>query len=625
MYARVLVFLLLCGGLLSRPGGGAWAQTPTLPVPNQPALQTPPLPPAPARPDSSLTRRAQRAAVRKFVRLETEAADRALLRRYRYRTAVPDSLAAFREVRDVVLALQADAYLTASADGMRWSHDTLRVQLYVGEKFRWARLRNGNLGDGLMTRAGYRERLFSGKPFEPNEWARLQQNLLTEAENQGYPFAAVRLDSLQLQGGDISGRVVLDRGRVVLFDSIQLVGKTKTKKRFLTKYLQIFPNQPYNQQRVDAAARLLRQLPYLQVKAEPEVRFAQGRARVYLLLEDRPSNQFDAIVGVLPNATPGPGQKKVQLTGDVTINLRNLSGGGKQIGLQWRKLDALSQLLDAHYVHPNFFGTPLELGGTFNLYKQSNSFLTLQPRLQVTYPTVQAGRISFFTERRSSRLLADTANSLKDLTVLPPNIDSQYNSYGLDYNWNSLDDLLFPRRGFLAAVQGAVGTKRITKNSDLNDTLYNRVPLRTTQVTLGLRLERYYRIGRGGVLLTRLRGESLVNERLFLNDMFRIGGLATLRGFNEYAFYANTYGVGTVEYRQFTGADSYVFVFADQGYLRRDLEKDRGRDAPTGLGAGLSFRTGAGLFQFVYSVGRSENQKMALSNSKIHFGITSRF
>jgi translocation and assembly module TamA len=624
MYARALVFLLLSGWLLSGWQGSAWAQTPPLPVLSQPTIQTPAVPPAPkAVPDSS--RRGLRAANRKFIRLETEAADRPLLRRYHYATTVADSLAAFREVRAVVLALQADAYLTASADGMRWSHDTLRVQLYVGEKFRWARLRNGNLGDGLLTRAGYREKFYNNKPFEPAQWTRLQQNILAEAENQGYPFAAVRLDSLELRGADISGRVVLDRGRVVVFDSIQIVGKTKTRKRFLTKYLQIFPNQPYSQQRVDAAARLLRQLPYLQVKAEPEVRFSQGKARVYLLIEDRASNQFDAIVGVLPNPAPGPGQKKVQLTGDVTINLRNLSGGGKQIGLQWRKLDVASQQLDAHYVHPNFFGTPLELGGTFNLYKQSNSFLTLQPRLQVTYPTVRAGRISFFTERRSSRLLADTAQSLKKLTVLPQNIDSEYNSYGLDYNWNSLDDLLFPRRGFLAAGQAAVGTKRITKNADLNDTLYSRLPLRSTQFTLGLRLERYFHVGRNGVLLTRLRGQSLLNQRLFLNDMFRIGGLATLRGFNEYAFYANAYGVGTVEFRQFTGADSFVFLFADQAYLRRDLQNDRNRDTPTGLGAGLSFRTGAGLFQFVYSVGKSQNQRMSLSNSKIHFGITSRF
>ena len=47
----------------------------------------------------------------------------------------------------------------------------------------------------------------------------------------------------------------------------------------------------------------------------------------------------------------------------------------------------------------------------------------------------------------------------------------------------------------------------------------------------------------------------------------------------------------------------------------------------TGLGAGLSFRTPAGLFQFVYSVGKSAYAKQAfeLRTSKIHFGLTSRF
>ncbi|GAA3938886.1 POTRA domain-containing protein [Hymenobacter algoricola] len=618
MYARALVFFLL--SLLLAWPGAAWAQT--LPAPGLVPTLTPAFPPAQSRPDS-LRRRKLPPPARKVIRLRTEAADAPLLRHYRHRASASDSLSALREVRNLVLALQADAYLTASADDLRWQHDTLSVQLYVGEKFRWARLRNGNLGDALLTRAGFRDKLYQNRPFEPSEWAKFQQKILAEAENQGYPFATVRLDSVQLRGADIEGRVVLDRGRVVVFDSIQIVGKTKTKKRFLTKYLQIFPNQPYSQQRVDAAARLLRQLPYLQVRADPEVRFAKGRARVYLLIDDRAANQFDAIVGVLPNPAPAAGQKKVQITGDVTINLRNISGGGKQLGLQWRKLDVASQLFDAQYVHPNFFGTPLELGGSFNLYKQSNAFLTLRPRLQLTYPSARVGRLTFFTERRSSRLLSDS--TYRTRTVLPDTIDSQFNSYGLEFVRNTLDDLFFPRRGLLASGLGAVGTKVISKNADLNDTLYRRLPLRSTQVTLGLRVEQYFPVGKGGVVLVRFRGESLVNKRLFLNDMFRLGGLATLRGFNEYAFYASSYGIGTVEFRQFTGGDAYVFVFADQGYLRRDLSNDQTSSTPTGLGAGLSFRTAAGLFQFVYSVGRTQGQPFSLNASKIHFGITSRF
>ena len=268
---------LLLGWLTGWPV--AHAQTPSLDpnVPNQPGLATPALPP-PAAPAGPALRRAL--ARPRLLLITAEPADQPLLRRYKVRTTVPDSLSALRQVRELVLALQGDAYLTASADDVRWTRDTVRVRLYVGERFRWARLRNGNLGDGLLTRAGYREKLFRQTPFVPADWAKLQERILVEAENQGFPFATVGLDSVQLSGRDIAGRVVLKRGPAVVFDSLQIVGTTKTKKRFLTKYLQIFPDQPFSQQRVAAAAQLLRQLPYLKLRAEPEIRFAKGRARV---------------------------------------------------------------------------------------------------------------------------------------------------------------------------------------------------------------------------------------------------------------------------------------------------------------------------------------------------------
>ena len=643
MYARLAVLWLLLGSLLGSTGNARAQTSPPLNL-NVPPQLTPPPPPdssrvrlsardsgrvaTPAPPPAPAPAPSKPLPVRRprTLVLETEAADQAVLRRYRIKNSLPDSLTVLREVRELVLALQSESYLTASADELRWRRDSVRVKLYVGEKFRWARLRNGNLGDGLLTRAGYREKLYRNQPFQPQEWSRLQERILREAENQGYPFATVRLDSAQLHGADIEGRVLLERGPVIVFDSLQIIGNVNIRKRFLTKYLQIYPEQPFSQQRVEEAARRLRQLPYLQLKAEPEVRFARGRARVYLLLEDRTANQFDAIVGILPNPTPGFGQKRVQLTGDVTIALRNIKGGGKGLGLQWRKTDVNSQQLDAQYAHPTFFGTPLELGGTFNLYRQStlqNGFQTLRPRIQITYPTARSGRISFFTEWRSSRLLGDPAYDT--LTILPDNIDSRFTSYGLDYTWTSLDDPYFPRNGLLASGQASVGSKIISKNTTLNETLYDSLPLRSTQVSAGTRLERYTRIGRGGVLLTRLRGEALFNQRLFLNDLFRVGGLSTLRGFNELNFYASQYMVGTAEYRQFTSADAYLFAFIDQGYLRRHIETETITNVPTGLGVGLSFRTGAGQFQFVYALGRDNQQKLALNSGKIHFGITSRF
>jgi translocation and assembly module TamA len=629
MYVRLLVLWGLWLGL----AGAVRAQTPgsnaSVAVPNAPGLASPPLPPtatAPSAPVAAVAKRLTRSRVLKIV---SDPAQRAVVRRYRLPATVADSLTALRTVRELVLGLQADAYLLASADKMSWGRDTVRVQVYVGEQFRWAYLRNGNLGDGLLTRAGYREKFFRRAAWRPTDWAALQERILTEAENQGYPFATVGLDSVRLEGHDIAGRVVLRRGPAVVFDSLEVIGTSKTKKRFLTKYLQIFPGAPYSQQRLTSAALLLRQLPYVRLRAEPGVRFAKGRARVYLLLDERSSNQFDAIVGLLPNANGASG---FQFTGDVNINLRNLRGGGKQIGLQWRKVDALTQSLDGNYLHPNFFGTPLEVGTTFNFYKQSEAFLTVRPRVQVTYPTARAGRLTFFAEQRSSRLLFEDKGYLdvNNQKVLPDFIDSEASAYGLAYARTNLDDVYFPHRGSFVSVQGGAGSKTIRRNASISEALYVGVNLHTTQYTFSGRIERYWALGRQSVVLARLRGEGLFNQQYFLNDLFRLGGLNSLRGFSENQFYTNAYGVGTLEFRQFTGPEGYVFVFIDQAALRAyqsNVALPATLDQPTGLGTGISFRTAAGLFQFVYSVGKSSfsGQQLSLGASKIHFGLTSRF
>ena len=566
--------------------------------------------------------RAQDKVSQKFtITVQASEEDQIILKKYPIKTIRSDSLSALREIRDLVLRLQDNAYLTASADSFYFHNHTLFAQLFVGERYAWARLRNGNLGEGLLSKAGFREKFYRGKPLRPAEVAKLQQTILDHAENSGYPFASVRLDSIQITGSQIEAVVRVEKGPLITFDSIQVQGESKIKSTFLTRYTQVYPGQPYEHRRVENAHRLLRQLPYLQVRQAPQVRFARDKARVYYFLDDKKANQFDGIIGFLPDPSR---EGKLLITGELNLNVRNLRGGGKQVGLQWRKVDRNSQLLDASYLHPNLLGSPFELGFHFNLFKQDTTFLTLQPRLQFSYYTTRHGKVSFFGESRSSRLLATP--SLRNLNELPPYADVQYNSYGVNYLWNNLDDFYFPRRGLLVTLQVALGNKVIRRNAALEPSgLYDSLDLKTTQLTANFRAEHYLKLGKNSVLLSRLRAESLLNDRLFLNDMFRLGGLQSIRGFDDFSFFASSYAVGTLEYRVFTAEDSYVLLFFDQGYYRSDLANARVSDVPFGFGTGVSFSTGAGIFQFVYSLGRSEQQRINVNTSKIHFGITSTF
>ncbi|MFD2514095.1 outer membrane protein assembly factor [Pontibacter locisalis] len=561
-------------------------------------------------------------AKEKRVTLQVEAKEAAglqYLQQYSYKNTNPDSAAAAKEVLQLVYRLQQDGHLLASVDSLYLRRDTLHVKLYAGQPFEWAQLRNGNLSEGILLESGFREKFYREVPFKPAEYVKLQQRILNYAERNGYPFASVWLDSIKIEGNSIEAALMVEKAFVVTYDSLEIVGNTKTQPKFLMRYLQLLPEQVYNQDQINSSQRLLTQLPYIRTVRPPQVRFAKDKAKVYYFLEDRQANQIDGVVGFLPDPTR---KEKLLITGEANLSIRNIQGTGKQLALQWRRVNKGSVILNGEYLHPNLLGTPFELGAKFNLLKQDSSFITIQPHLQLAYYTLKYGKFSVFTEWRNSRILSSAnTQSLQQLDLA----DARTNTYGLNYLWNNLDDFYFPKRGRLVELQLAAGNKKLLRNPELEKSFYDTLDIKTTQLSLRLRLENYFRVGKSSALLTRLQGEALLNDQIFLNDMFRLGGLNTLRGFDEYFFYASSYAVGTLEYRLFTAQDSYVLLFYDQGYYRSDLESSLAQGYPFGVGGGISFSTGAGIFQLVYSLGKSDQQPLSLKYSKIHFGITSKF
>ena len=549
----------------------------------------------------------------------TEDQGRLVLRRYNYRNTLADSAEAHKELKALVYRLQQDAYLMASADTAYLRNDTLHVKLYVGQPYAWAQLRNGNLSEGILVESGFREKFYHQTPFKPAEYVKLQQRILDYAERSGYPFASVWLDSIRIEGNRIEAALMVEKAFIVTYDSLKIVGDTRTQPKFLMRYLQLLPGQPYNQDQINASQRMLTALPYIKVTRPPQVRFARDKAQVHYFIDDRQANQIDGVVGFLPD----PARKdKLLITGEANLNIRNIKGSGKQLGLQWRRVNRGSVILNGEYLHPNLLGTPFEVGAKFNLLKQDSSFITVQPRMQLSYYTLKYGKFSVFTEWRNSRILSEAnMQSLQKLDLA----DAQTTTYGLHYLWNNLDDFYFPRRGRLVEMQLSAGAKKLLRNPGLEKSFYDTLDTNTTQLGLALRLENFFRLGRNSTLLARLQGQALLNDQLFLNDMYRIGGLSSLRGFDDYFFYASSYAVSTLEYRLFTAADSYVLLFYDQGYYRSDLEQSTASDIPFGVGGGISFSTGAGTFQLVYSLGKSEQQPLSFKYSKIHFGITSKF
>ncbi len=538
-----------------------------------------------------------------------------------HKTTFRDSISAVFEVKDVIQQLHKQAYLQASVDTLVTSGDTLLAFISVGEQFKWVALKKGNISPLLLSKAEFHEKYYHNKLFNIDQFLDFENDLLTYLEDHGYPFASLQIDSFMIEKNGLYGVLNYEKGPMIVFDSIIIVGSTKVKNRYLMRELHIEKGQPFSQKKILDADKIISALGFVRTSRPPVVEFRSGKATVTIFLEDKKINQADGIIGFLPNEGGG---KKILVTGELNLNLKNVFGTGKGVLLEWKKLKASSQTLNIAYYHPKLLGSNLDLRMNFNLLNQDSLFLTVFRGVNVSSALSVRSRVSFFTGLKTSRQFSSSVGA--DTTVLLMS-DYNYYNYGLSYNWNNLDDIFYPHRGWIFDVQFSLGNKVLRANSLVKPELYDQLDKKSIQYSCNILINRFFPLKVKSVIFTKLEAGKIFNDKntLFINDLYRVGGLKSLRGFNELNYYASTYGIASVEYRYFTDPTSYLLVFYDQGYVSNVVNPSLKDDFPFGFGLGVSFTTGAGVFNFVYSLGQSRDQKLSLNLSKVHFGIISRF
>nr|MBA2413124.1 BamA/TamA family outer membrane protein [Burkholderiaceae bacterium] len=119
-----------------------------------------------------------------------------------------------------------------------------------------------------------------------------------------------------------------------------------------------------------------------------------------------------------------------------------------------------------------------------------------------------------------------------------------------------------------------------------------------------------------------LSGESSVT---FDNELFRIGGLKTLRGFDEESITASSYVIGKLEFRYLLEQNSNLFLFYNLAWYERYTQSGYIKDQPSGFGAGINFETKLGIFSFSYALGKEFDNPVRIKAAKIHFGLVNYF
>ncbi len=460
---------------------------------------------------------------------------------------------------------------------------------------------------------------FEDEIFDRNELEEGLDEILDIYENTGYPFASVKIESIQISPDSSLSYGLADiylhfsNNETSTIDEIKVTGITRTKDYVVKRNIRIKEGDKYSQDKIDEIPKLLNRLSYFEPVSTPGYYFnSDNKGVLHINVKDKPTNNFDGIIGYIP---PSGENDEGFFTGFVKIGLRNIFGTEREALFRWQKEGPDIQELEISYLEPWLFGYPFNIRAGLFQRQQDTTFV--QRRL--------SGNLQFLaTDIFSASLLISTESTIPSLT--DSGRFTVYNSSALETGANikidSRDNIFAPTEGiyFLSTYKYSSKTingpeEFITPETVTEDDLQR----------LELDFLYFFTLFNRQVLSFGLHGRELTGNNIEESDLYRLGGTNTVRGYRENQFLGNRMLWSNLEYRYLLSRLSYAFIFFDAAYYLRNEDENRNIERTAefkyGYGLGLTFETALGIMGVSFALGKGD----AISEGKIHVGIVNEF
>ncbi|WP_452228656.1 POTRA domain-containing protein [Lacinutrix sp. MEBiC02404] len=437
-------------------------------------------------------------------------------------------------------------------------------------------------------------------PF--NSIERSLYSINSKISDQGFPFSEITLQDISVKNkttlkATLVLKETLDKRTI---DKIILKGYEKFPKSYLKHYLKLKKRKTFNLSEIKKKTEVLKELKFANQIKEPEVLFTKDSTILYLYLKKAKSNNFDGFLGFGTNETTN----KIDFNGYLNLNLNNNLNTGESFQLIYKSDENEQKTFNANLSLPYLFNSPLGAEVGLQIFKKDSSFTTVNQIAKLFYQINPQTRIHFGINSTKSNSLLSESNTLPEIQ------DYNSNIYNLRFTYNKLqNNFLFDKNLFLALEVG--NGKRSFANNTENQTL------------LFIDAFKIFNLNKKNSAYIRINGSGLFSKNYLENELFRFGGINSIRGFEENSLTASLYALTNTEYRYQLSNSLYIHSIIDFSYLENTLTSQK--EKLYGFGFGFGLLTKAGLLKFNYANGKSENQKFKFSNSKIHLSLTAIF
>tara|TARA_B100000787_G_scaffold84174_1_gene62002 strand:+ start:260 stop:1849 length:1590 start_codon:yes stop_codon:yes gene_type:complete len=512
----------------------------------------------------------------------------------------------FKSVREeaerLSIKLETFGYLENSLESMkRISDSTAAAHFYLGKRYTQLKID------------------YSNTPFTEDEIALISKNTkenyfiipiqqgreILEKLNQlqtknGNTFGKLKLTNLTTQDTIVVATLKTSEKSKRTIDSIVLKGYEKFPTSFITYFAGIKKGAVFDNKQVIKKNNALNSLGFANSIKPPQALFEKEKTTLYLYLEKQNFNTFDGIIGFATNEQT----QNIVFNGYIDLVLNNNLNYGEQFVLKYKADGADQESLSLKTQLPYLFKTPLGIQAELNIFRRDSTFSSASQSLNVSYQISPSSKAQIGIVAKTSNELLSENQNLENLQ----DFSSSFLTTGVTFI-KFQQNTLFPVKTFLNLDIGIGNRKTTSKN--------------TKQITISSVINHSVNFNQKNSIYLQNTTNLMTSDTYLTNELFRFGGINSMRGFLENNIDASMFSILNTEYRYLVNQQTYLHSIIDLGYFENEILKQKEKLYSFGFGLGMT--TKAGLLKFSIANGNIDGQAFKFSNSKIHLSIASQF
>tara|TARA_R110002072_G_scaffold61986_3_gene155519 strand:- start:20046 stop:21710 length:1665 start_codon:yes stop_codon:yes gene_type:complete len=436
--------------------------------------------------------------------------------------------------------------------------------------------------------------LFNGFQFTNNtinitieKLQSLLLNISKKIDLEGKSFSKIQLNNIKIKDKILFAELLIEASSKRIINKVVVKGYDDFPKSFLKNHFKIKPNSVFNEKKIKSISETSKNLQFVSEIKTPEVLFTKDSTFLYLYLKKRKNNSFDGLINF---ATKENGD--LLLNGNIDLELNNILNTGEKFKLFWNKIADERQEFEIALKTPYIFNSKITPELSFSIYKQDSTFLN----------TKFDSKIFYILNTKVKLALTYNSESSINLDKSIENNIENFSNYFLGFQFDFVvqkNDFFFNDK-ILLKINPSFGERNLNSNST------NQIKIETTASYI------WDLNSRNSIYIKNTNG-FLKSNTYLNNELFRIGGPKSIRGFNEQSIFVNKYIMFNLEYRFLTSEKSYLYTITDFAKTVT-LENTKNLNS---LGLGFLFINKNSLINISSSIGRNESEKFDFKKVKL--------